>query len=206
MPNHFKNMPPHWFQRQDESADHHFYAQARMVQHIDLTTIAELTEFYRHFLRQGTDLLDCMSSWVSHLPEDIEFGKITGLGMNAEELRNNPRLSNWCVHDLNIDPVCPFPQAEFDYALITVSIQYLIKPIEVLASIRRSLKPDGQISIAMSHRCFPTKAISAFQMLPAEQRIELVKTYLEQAGFSSSEFHDRSPQSGDPLWIVTGKA
>jgi SAM-dependent methyltransferase len=202
---HFKNLPSHWFDRQDESADHYFYTQARMVQHIDLSTINELTEFYRHFLRKDADLLDCMTSWVSHLPEEMEFGHITGLGMNAEELSSNPRLSRWCVHDLNKDPICPFPQAEFDYALITVSIQYLVKPIEVLASIRRSLKADGQISIAMSHRCFPTKAISAFQILPPEQRIELVKSYLEQAGFSSSEFHDRSPQSGDPLWIVTGK-
>jgi SAM-dependent methyltransferase len=146
-----------------------------------------------------------MSSWVSHLPEEMQFGRVTGLGMNAEELRSNPRLTDWCVHDLNLDPTCPLDPARFDYAMITVSIQYLIKPIAVLDSLRKCLKPGGQIAIAMSHRCFPTKAIAAFQVLPANERIQLVKSYLEQAGYASSQFRDCSPQHGDPLWIVTGK-
>jgi SAM-dependent methyltransferase len=205
MPDIDKTLPSHWFNRQDNSADHYFYAQPRLVQHIDLTTIDQLTEFYRHFLQEGSDLLDCMSSWVSHLPEEMQFRRVTGLGMNAEELRSNPRLTDWCVHDLNLDPTCPLGPDRFDYAMITVSIQYLIKPIAVLESLRMSLKPGGQIAIAMSHRCFPTKAIAAFQVLPANERIQLVKSYLEQAGFSSSQYRDCSPQHGDPLWIVTGK-
>ena len=76
-----------------------------MVTHIDDTTIAALTEFYRTFLPEGGDVLDLMSSWISHLPEEREYGRVAGLGMNAEELAANPRLDDWCVHNLNNSPI-----------------------------------------------------------------------------------------------------
>jgi hypothetical protein len=57
----------------------------------------------------------------------------------------------------------------------------------------------------MSHRLFPTKAIAAFQSLSAEDRVNLVRYYLEKAGFQEIEQIDCSPANADPLWIVTGK-
>ena len=66
-----------------------FYRQARLVTHIDDATIAALTDFYAEFLPPGSRVLDLMSSWVSHLPEE-EYGRVAGLGMNAEELAANP--------------------------------------------------------------------------------------------------------------------
>jgi hypothetical protein len=34
-----------------------------------------------------------MSSWVSHLPADVAFARVAGLGMNRDELAANPRLT-----------------------------------------------------------------------------------------------------------------
>ena len=89
--------------------------------------------------------------------------------------------------------------------ILAVSIQYLIKPVEVMTSAHATIRPGGAICIAMSHRLFPTKAIAAFhRMLPA-QRVQLVATYLELAGFEEVEFVDRSPEAADPLWLVLGR-
>ena len=64
----------------------------RMVNHIDDATINEITRFYRETLTPEDELLDLMSSWVSHLPEDVTYRKVTGLGMNLDELNANARL------------------------------------------------------------------------------------------------------------------
>ena len=52
-----------------------------------------------------------------------------------------------------------------------MSIQYLVRPAEVFAELRRVLRPGGVSVVAMSHRCFPTKAVRAFHELPAEGRL-----------------------------------
>jgi SAM-dependent methyltransferase len=197
------DLPREWFDRIDASPDAHFYAAPRLVTHIDDTTIAALTACYARVLPAGADLLDLMSSWVSHLPP-LRFGRVTGLGMNAVELAENPRLDARVVHDLNADPRLPFPDASFDAVLNAVSIQYLVRPIEVYAEAARVLRPGGVSIVAMSHRCFPTKAVRAFHVLARDERLALVARYHEAAGgFERIEAQDASPAAGDPLWIVT---
>lgn len=188
----------------DESSDHDFYRLPRFVAHIDDATISALTEFYRGFIPDRADVLDLMSSWISHLPPEKPLGRVAGLGMNTDELGANPQLTDYCVHDLNRDPELPYGSDEFDRATIAVSIQYLVKPVEVLASVAASLRPGGQICIAMSHRLFPTKAIVAFQRLPPAERVQLVSRYLGLAGYRDVGFIDRSPAQADPLWLVVG--
>ena len=192
------------FARMDEAPDEDFYREPRFVNHIDDATIAALTDFYRDFVPTGSEVLDLMSSWVSHLPTEVEYARVAALGMNDAELKANPQASEYCVHNLNVDPELPYPEQSFDRALIAVSVQYLIQPVEVMASVARVLKEDGAICIAMSHRLFPTKAILAFQRLPANERIRLVATYLSKAGFDRVEFIDASPENADPLWLVLG--
>lgn len=196
--------PEQFFQRQDESPDEHFYIEPRLVTHIDDSTIDCLTEFYREQLAPGSRVLDLMSSWISHLPEEVSYKHVAGLGMNAAELEANPRLNEHSVQNLNDNPQLPFADDAFDAVLIAVSIQYLVRPVEVMAEIRRCLAPDGQCIVAMSHRLFPTKAIYAFQVLPPEQRIEVVGSYMYRAGLTNIEGLDKSPEQGDPLWIVRG--
>ena len=93
--------PPGFFDRQDAGDDADFYVQPRFVVHIDEATIAALTQAYRELLPSGSDVLDLMSSWVSHLPQDVTFRSVAGLGMNALELARNPRLTRSVVQDLN---------------------------------------------------------------------------------------------------------
>lgn len=198
-------LPPQLFRRHDESPDELFYDEPRFVAHIDQATMDALTRFYREFIPQGAAVLDLMSSWISHLPEDRTYARVAGLGMNGTELKANPRLDDHVVQNLNVEPRLPYPPESFDRVIIAVSIQYLINPLAVMASVHDVLAPDGAICIAMSHRLFPTKAIQAFQQLAPQDRIRLVGCYLEQAGFRDVAFVDRSPPDADPLWLVTGR-
>ncbi len=198
-------LPRTLFDRIDETPDALFYTAPRMVTHIDAATIEALTAYYASVLPEAGDLLDLMSSWVSHLP-DRSFRRVAGLGMNAVELAQNPRLSESLVHDLNADPRLPFDDACFDAVLNAVSIQYLVRPIEVYAEVARVLRPGGVSIVAMSHRCFPTKAIRAFHSMQRDERFAWVSRYHELAsGFEQIQAIDASPAGADPLWIVTAR-
>ena len=199
-----EQLPDHMFHRQDDSADEAFYSSPRMVNHIDDATINEITRFYQETLKPEDELLDLMSSWVSHLPKDVSYRKVTGLGMNLDELNANARLDQVLVHNLNKTPTLPFSDTSFNAVMIVVSIQYLTRPFEVFEEIQRVLKPGGRCIISMSHRLFPTKAIYAFQTLAPKDRVQLVKEYMRQGGLSEIEFIDRSPDKADPLWIIQG--
>jgi SAM-dependent methyltransferase len=191
----------------DESSDADFYVEPRLVTHIDDATIAALTQLYRETLPTGGAILDLMTSWVSHLPPEVAYARVAGLGMNRIELEHNTRLQDFVVQDLNATPDLPYPDATFDAVINAVSIQYLTRPIEVYASVRRVLKGGGLALVATSHRCFPSKAILAWHASSPQDRIRLIQRYFELAGgFAPAEFVDRSPPAGeDPLWVVTAR-
>ena len=126
--------------------------------------------------------------------------------MNAEELSANPRLSEWIVHDLNRDPELPYEDESLDAVLNAVYVQYLVRPVEVFESIRRVLRPGGLSIVAMSHRCFPTKATRVFQQLGGDDRLQLVSRYYQLAGgFEDIQRLDRSPVGADPLWLASAR-
>lgn len=199
-------LPPALFERADETPDSLFYTQPRFVQHIDDATITALTNYYAEILFPGADGLDLMSSWVSHLPTEPELGRVAGLGLNEAELASNPRLTERLVHDLNHDPILPYESSSFDFVFIAVSIQYLVRPLEVFVEIARVLRLGGHIVVSMSHRCFPTKAIRAFHAVGVDERIQLVTEYMVRTkGFAAPNFIDRSPEGADPLWLVSAE-
>ena len=70
------------FRRYDETPDSLFYGQPRFVTHIDDAAIAAVTQVYRELFPPGAEVLDLMSSWVSHLPPEIVYRQVFGLGMN----------------------------------------------------------------------------------------------------------------------------
>jgi SAM-dependent methyltransferase len=196
-------IPEHLFARVDESPDADFYAEPRFVVHIDPETIAALTGLYREELEPDSRLLDLMSSWVSHLPDEVAFARVAGLGMNAAELAANPRLDDSIVRDLNAEPVLPFPDASFDAVLCAVSVQYLTRPVEVFRECARVLRPGGRLVIATSHRLFPTKAIAAWRSLAPADRMAFLRLCLQHAGgFDAPRVIDRSPRLADPLWVL----
>jgi SAM-dependent methyltransferase len=196
-------LPPEFFRRLDDSPDAEFYAVPRFVTHIDDATIAALTQLYRERIPPGARILDLMSSWVSHLPADVEYAHVAGLGMNAEELARNPRLTERVVHDLNATPVLPWNDATFDAVVNAVSVQYLTRPVEVFAEVRRVLRPGGIHVVATSHRMFPTKAIAGWHVLEPAERLRVICRYVELAGgYDEPRVLDRSPPDADPLWVV----
>ncbi len=200
------DFPAGFFDRQDETDDALFYSVPRLVVHIDPETIQALTAAYDQLLPSRGAILDLMSSWVSHLPNHAAFSRVSGLGMNAEELAQNPRLTDHVVHDLNREPELPYDDASFDAVVNAVSIQYLTKPIQVFRSVARVLRPGGLHVVAMSHRCFPTKAVRAWHVLPPAERLETVRTYFVRAeAYDEPELLDRSPPRADPLWIVMAR-
>ena len=82
------------FRRVDETDDAVFYQTPRLVTHIDDPACAALAAFYRVTMPAGGDILDLMSSCVSHLPDDVLYRSVTGLGMTAAELAANHRLGH----------------------------------------------------------------------------------------------------------------
>jgi hypothetical protein len=202
-------LPPGAFARLDETDDALFYEPPRLVEHIDDGAIAALTELYRTVLPQGGALLDLMSSWVSHLPPDIEYGDIVGHGMNAEELAANPRLTRWFVQDLNKDPILPLADAGFDAATICVSIQYLQQPVAVLREVRRVLRPGMPLVVSFSNRCFWTKAVAVWRALDDRGHAALVERYLDCAGFTAIETRvlaEYVEDISDPMLAVLARA
>ena len=195
---------PEHFRREDETPDERFYAAPRLVVHIDDRAIGALRQFFREVLPPRAAVLDLMSSWRSHLPDDVQFSRVAGLGLNAVELAENPQLTEMVVHDLNLDPRLPFEDAEFDAVLLTVSVQYLVRPVEVFAEVGRVLRPAGQFIVSFSNRMFPTKAVNIWRASNDSQHALLVTEYMRQAGsFRDATSVDRTPADlGDPLYIV----
>ena len=199
---------PRWyaFRREDESPDERFYAEARLVTHIDDAAIAAVTQLYREYLPADGAVLDLMSSWVSHLPADVAYRRVVGLGMNRAELAANPRLRGFVVHDLNRTPRLPFATAEFDAATVCVSIQYLTHPVAVLRDLSRVLSRGGPLVISFSNRCFPTKAVAAWLQRDDLGHARLVARYLKAArNWTTIKHLDRSPSAGDPLHAVVAR-
>lgn len=200
-------LPPEAFTRYDEAPDEYFYREPRLVTHIDDAAIAAVTQLYREYFPSRGAILDLMSSWVSHLPPEVEYRRVVGLGMNQEELDANPRLTERVVHNLNTNPTLPFDEDTFDGAGICVSVDYLTQPIAVLRDVGRILKPGAPLVITFSNRCFPTKAIALWHMLDDAGHAQLIEHFLLEAGnFSGIHALDRSPHKGksDPLYAVIG--
>ena len=199
-------LPPEAFRRADESPDQQFYAFPRLVTHIDEGAVAAVTDLYRAHVPEGGAVLDLMSSWVSHLPPEAEYGRVAGLGMNAEELGANPRLTEWAVQSLNDNPALPYESAAFDAALCCVSVQYLTRPAEVFAEVARVLRPGAPFVVTFSNRCFPTKAVLAWRSLDDAGHAALVGSYFDAAGgFDAPDTAVHRPAHGDPLIGVVAR-
>jgi SAM-dependent methyltransferase len=175
-------------QKLDETDDTLFYDYPRFVTHVDDAFIDQLTNLYRDRLQANTRILDLMSSWVSHLPDEIEFAYVEGHGMNEEELARNPRLNHYFVQNLNQNQLLPLPDDSFDAVLNTASVQYLQYPEAVFAEIYRILKPGGIAIFSFSNRMFYQKAIAAWREGSERDRLQLVGRYFNSIpGFSKPD-------------------
>ncbi|MBP5975906.1 methyltransferase domain-containing protein [Brasilonema sp. CT11] len=163
--------------KQDSTDDKLFYEHPRFVTHVDDGFIQQLTDLYSDRLKPNTRILDMMSSWVSHLPEEISFAHVEGHGLNAEELARNPQLNHYFIQNLNENPQLPLEDQSFDAVLNCVSVQYLQYPEAIFSEIHRILKPGGVAIFSFSNRMFFQKAIQAWREGTEASRVELVKSY-----------------------------
>jgi SAM-dependent methyltransferase len=163
-------------------------------------------------------VLDLMSSWQSHLPDDFELRQLSGLGLNATEMEKNPRLSDHIVHDLNQTPRLPYADASYDLVVCTVSVEYLVRPFEVFSEVARVLRPGGVFATVFSNRWFPTKAVRIWSELHEFERMGLVLEYFRNAHLfndlhsysirglarpSDDKYIAQTPYS-DPIYAVWG--
>lgn len=230
------------FKRADETSDSDFYGSPRFATHIDDNAIGLLREYYAKNLPQAGRILDLCSSWISHFPRELEEQavatkrrtkeiddqektfeessrlEVIGQGMNAAELSANPILSSSILQDLNTAPDLPERLAPLDATSCVVSIDYLVQPVKVLASILDRTRLGGKIHLAVSNRCFPTKAVGRWLRVSEEERLQMVGDYLWFAGWRNIEIcalndgkTDMSASSGimdwfrgrsDPIWVV----
>lgn len=225
------------FDRQDPTSDHDFYSSPRFVTHIDDAAIDSLRSYYDQVLPHKGKILDFCSSWISHYPKRVQTAlqrgdlRAIGMGMNQRELAANTDLTaGRILQDLNSDPTISATVCDgecLDASTCVVSIDYLVKPIEVLTSLRERTKPGGSVHLIISNRCFPTKAVRRWLRITEEQRLDMVGDYLHFAGWRNIEIvdlkscvsEDESPVqqpaqglravmtmmglgSNDPLWAV----
>ncbi|KAI3501019.1 hypothetical protein L1887_36849 [Cichorium endivia] len=193
----------------DIGPDRDFYAYPRFVTHVDNNFIATLTDLYREKLSPNFEILDLMSSWVSHLPNEVKYKRVIGHGLNPQELAKNPRLDYFVVKDLNQDQKFEFESASFDAVLCTVSVQYLEQPEKVFAEVFRLLRPGGVFIVSFSNRMFYEKAIGAWREGTGFSRVQLVVQYFQCVeGFTEPEvvrkLADGTKPDGSPFGWIKG--
>lgn len=209
----YRNLTAKDFSRQDEADDANFYAMPRMVVHLDDKAVSLVKDIARrHMPPMHVRVLDLMSSFRSHLPEDRPYREVIGLGMNLSEMQANPQLTHSLVHDLNRDPQLPFSTGYFDVVINTASIQYLTQPVAVYREVARILRPSGVSIVIFSDRMFPTKAVRVWREGDDEDHIALVQEYHRLAGGFRNVQTERYPggssswfrSAQDPLYAVIG--
>ena len=201
--------PPEYFQREDDSDDSLFYSSPRLVVHIDQDAIEAVGGLFRDLIPPDSVVLDLMSSWRSHWPQGHAKKLMVGLGLNSTEMEDNPDLDEYLIHDLNVSPVLPFEDGAFDSVVITVSAQYLIRPVETFHQVNRVLRQGGTFIVTFSNRMFPTKAVRVWRGSTDQGRMELVSSYKNAAGnFTDIRAGIVNPDAsppGDPLFAVVSR-
>ncbi|KAK8357045.1 hypothetical protein V6Z12_A05G394800 [Gossypium hirsutum] len=178
--------------------DREFYAYPRFVTHVDDEFIATLTDLYRERLKPGSEILDLMSSWISHLPNEVVYKRVVGHGLNAQELARNSRMDYFFVKDLNQDQKLEIEDSSFDAVICTVSVQYLQQPEKAFAEVFRVLRPGGVFIVSFSNRLFYEKAINAWRDGTAYSRVQLVLQYFQCIeGFTQPEVIRKLPSAGN---------
>ena len=186
----------------DRSDDALFYAEPRFVHHLDASFRARLTNLYSERIPPCAVVLDLMSSWVSHLPEDLSYQEVIGHGLNAEELAANPRLDRHWVQNLNTDQSLPLADDSVDVALIVAGWQYLQQPEAVAAELLRVVRPRGEVIVAFSNRMFFQKAPQIWTEGGDRDHLATVAKVLLAQGWSMPQLlAEETPAPGVLGWI-----
>ena len=172
-------------QKLDQSDDILFYAEPRFVHHLDDAFRARLTRLYRERIPPASTILDLMSSWVSHLPDEVIYDRVIGHGLNEKELTANTRLDSHWVQNLNLDQSIPIKDESVDATLIVAGWQYLQYPEKVAEELLRVTRVNGQVIVAFSNRMFFTKAPKIWTNYGDREHLNYVSSVLIAQGWEN---------------------
>ena len=199
----------------DGSDDALFYSEPRFVHHLDAGFRERLTDLYRQRIPPCAVILDLMSSWVSHLPEDVDYQSVVGHGLNQEELAANPRLDRHWVQNLNKDQHLPLDDASVDATLIVAGWQYLQQPETVASELLRITRANGTLIVAFSNRMFFTKAPQVWTDGDDREHLTYVAQVLMAQGWPKPEIVAEQTRArgvmgllggnGDPFFAVVAR-
>lgn len=208
------------FTRENEQDDSEFYQKPRFTTHLDDKALENVRSLYSKLLEPEMDVLDLMSGWKSHIPQEVKLNSLTGLALNEEEMKNNPQLTDYVIQDVNHNPRLPFEDNSFDAIICTSSVEYVTKPLELFRECARILRPNGVFINVFSNRWFPPKVVKVWTELQDFERMGLVLEYY----LRTEEFNDLETYSirgyprpvedsyfpqvtlSDPIYAVWGKA
>ncbi|MBU1871770.1 MAG: MFS transporter, partial [Candidatus Omnitrophica bacterium] len=124
-------------------------------------------------------VIDLMSGYNTYVPDEVEALEVVGVGLNKEELQNNPRLTSFLVQDLNENPHLPFKEDYFDAVIMTCGMAYLTKPRILFSSVAKLLKPGGMLFVAFNDECYENE--------PSAQEWKRMGWFEERAEFTKNE-------------------
>ena len=204
MGDRYHRFPEGFFARMDPTPDAEFYHQPRLVTHIDDGAIAAVGGVYQE-LGIGGRVLDLMGSWVSHFRQAP--AALIVAGRNGAELAANRASLGGVVLDLNDHQGLPFADASFDAATCCVSVDYLVRPLEVFDEVARVLRPGAVFCTTFSNRCFPTKVIQGWAQTDDRAHVAIVAEYFRASGPWTEPEAVAAPAApagrpGDPLYAV----
>ena len=129
-----------------------------------------------------------MSSWTSHLPEEVKYKRGIGHGLNISELQFNKRLDSFWVQDFNNDQNIPLDNSSVDVCLMVAGWQYLQYPEKIAFNLKQVIKPNGKLIVSFSNRAFWTKAPRIWTEGSDIDHINYIKNVLIAQGWNNLEF------------------
>ena len=189
----------------DNSDDELFYAEPRFVQHLDEGFRTKLMALYQERIPSCAIVLDLMSSWVSHLPEGVQYEEVIGHGLNEKELQANPRLDQYWQQNLNTKQELPLANNRVDAVLIVAGWQYLQQPEAVAADLLRVTRPGGQVIVAFSNRMFFQKAPQVWADGSDHDHLTFVTEILVGQGWRVEQVIAEDTKAAGPLGWLGGK-
>lgn len=191
---------PHSFTVASAESDTVFYSRRPAGPMLDQGALTAITALYRTLLPEDGNILDLMAGADSHLPPDMEFDSVIGMGVNAQALDSNPRLTDRVVEDINETPDLPLADESMDAALLCDVVPYLRQPVQVFREIARVLQPGGLIIITFGDRFIPQKATALWQALDEGDRRRMLSVLLQRAGFGPVDNGNVTPAPEDLFW------
>ena len=170
--------------KEDHDDDSLFYSQPRFAYHLDEAFRSRLSKLYSDYILDDSVVLDLMSSWVSHLPNNKKYKQVIGHGMNQAELERNKQLDSFWIQNLNLNQKLPFDDSTIDVCLMAAAWQYLQYPEDIAAELRRIIKRNGLLIVSFSNRAFWSKTPLIWRDGSDSQHINYIKAILTSEGWS----------------------